>query len=473
MDTIRRGSGSKSSELERALDGSGLQDSSLPNTRRQEGFARSFDLVPRRDFQGDRDSDGGGPFLLHTRHRDSSAHECPWLVGTLFSSRPFSITRPHIVGDRWCLGLVAKWFSRAGSRQAQHCSPDGGPGLHRQRKLDLGTRTGVGITPAIRVVPASRPGRVGERPCVFEVVGCSVRSGHRETQGGGRVRETHQARCQGRSSAQRADRHPRRSSASAQAQGQGKVPDVNHACREEQRRNPGSAAPPLHLPSLIHALPRICLRAGGPFASFLRSSLCIAAECRPTPYTWPCPNPYPDAFQDGASGPALWKKRLIASTVVQLSFLTLGQPTSCPDALQSGVPLNPKQWKAVRGLEHLVFGSVFPFTFEASDYGRIGQKLEDQSKTIDALARAAASLCTSFSGYSPFRPSSGPSTLDSSSPPVAISGELQGKPPIAAMPITADRVKLPAEPAFHPEGMFFLGHGSFLGDSHYKLSAQE
>ena len=156
---------------------------------------------------------------------------------------------------------------------------------------------------------------------------------------------------------------------------------------------PGAAAPSLRVPSLVNSFPRLCLQAGGPFASFLRSSFCTTADdCQPAPYTWPCPNPYPEAFRTVASSASFWKKKLVALSVMQLSFLHLGRPTVCPTALRSGVPLNARQWKAVRNLEHLVFGSFFPLSFEAADYGRVGQKLEDQARALDAKPSRAMFL---------------------------------------------------------------------------------
>ncbi|CAE7225139.1 unnamed protein product [Symbiodinium sp. CCMP2592] len=105
-------------------------------------------------------------------------------------------------------------------------------------------------------------------------------------------------------------------------------------------------------------------------------------------------------------------------------------------------------WKK-RNLEHLVFGSFFPLTFQPEDYGRIGHKVEGQAKTLEALSRAAASVCRSFAGYLPRSTTVAGVTAPGPSPALKV-GTLAGKPDIAAMPIVADRVKLPACPAFAP-----------------------
>ena len=133
---------------------------------------------------------------------------------------------------------------------------------------------------------------------------------------------------------------------------------------------------------------------------------------------------------------------MIGLAVAQLSFLHLGRPQVCPDALRVGTPLNRKQWSAVRALEHTVFGSSFPLTFEPADYPPEEQKVEGQACTLEFLWRAAEGLQTAFGGYFP-RPSSVvPSDPDLPPDSFTIVGQLTSKPDIAAMPIVADRIKL-------------------------------
>eukprot|EP00439_Symbiodinium_sp_Y106_P076285 s1878_g15.t1 len=57
-----------------------------------------------------------------------------------------------------------------------------------------------------------------------------------------------------------------------------------------------------------------------------------------------------------------------------------------------GVPLNRTQKGAVRRLEAAMFGTSFPFFFEAADLGRHASKVEAQNDVLAALARAAVSL---------------------------------------------------------------------------------
>ena len=213
---------------------------------------------------------------------------------------------------------------------------------------------------------------------------------------------------------------------------------------------PGSEAPSLSVPAVWNSLPRILMARSGPFASFLRTFLCQGSECTPTPYTWPCPVPYPEAFESGPWGPGVWRKRLISVAVAQLSYLNLGRPSSCPPSIRRGVPLNAKQRKAVRNLEHMVFGSSFSLSFSASDYGRIAQKVEGQARVLETVGRAAEAVCSSFAGYIP-RPRSDPAPASSESFEFQLLGELPGKDSVAALPVVANSVKLPAAPAFAPQ----------------------
>ena len=226
-------------------------------------------------------------------------------------------------------------------------------------------------------------------------------------------------------------RQPRQASEKAEPEAQSQERCMNRA---GARRAPGSEAPALSLPALWNSIPRSC---SGPFASYLRAALCRKTKAFPTPYTWPCPM----AFGNNSEG--LWRKRLISLSVARLSFEHMDCPSSCPASVRLGVPLNRKQWQIVRNLEHLVYGSFFPLTFQPEDYGRIGHS---HAKTLEALSRAAASVCRSFAGYLP----RSATVAAPGPPPVLKVGTLAGKPDIAAMPIVADRVKLPASPAFSP-----------------------
>eukprot|EP00439_Symbiodinium_sp_Y106_P000056 s9058_g1.t1 len=173
---------------------------------------------------------------------------------------------------------------------------------------------------------------------------------------------------------------------------------------------------------------RTVLKCGGPFSFFLRSALSREEEGSSTSFTWPCPMPFPEAFAKSFA-PGLWRKRLLNLSVAYLSFLHLGRPCACPPAVRLGVPLNRKQWQAVQGLKHLVFGSFFPLQFEAADYGRVGHKVEGQSKVLETLGRAAASLCRSFAGYQPPAPLA--CSFAGASPVAEEVGLLPGKPDVS------------------------------------------
>ena len=214
------------------------------------------------------------------------------------------------------------------------------------------------------------------------------------------------------------------------------------------KRAPGSDAPSLVLPAFWNSMTRSLLKCSGRFSGFLRSSLQFGDQTSPTPYTWPCPLPFAEACADEWS-PGLWRKRLLNLTVAMLNFLHLGRPSLCPPAVRVGTPLNRRQWAAVNGLQHLVFGSFFPLRFEPADYGRIGHKVEGQDRTLAALGRAAASLCRGFAGYMP--KADAPTSPHQGPVPVEAVGSLPGRPDVAALPIVADRVKLPAKPCFRPQ----------------------
>ena len=123
----------------------------------------------------------------------------------------------------------------------------------------------------------------------------------------------------------------------------------------------------------------------------------------------------------------------------------------CPDELRVDVPLNRKQWGAVRSLHRIAYGSHFPLKYSSADYGRVAQKVESQARALQCLGKAAESLCTAFGGYFP-RPSTHPAfepgPLYGSFDTV---GVLDSKPETPAMPIVAERIKMPRPPAFRPQ----------------------
>ena len=203
------------------------------------------------------------------------------------------------------------------------------------------------------------------------------------------------------------------------------------------KRAPGSDAPCLALPAFWNSMTRSLLKCSGQFSGFLRSSLQFGDQTSPTPYTWPCPLPYAEACDDEWS-PGLWRKRLLNLTVAMLNFLHLGRPSLCPPAVRLGTPLNRRQWAAVSGLQHLVFGSFFLCALSPLTTGGLATRLRGR------IVRSRRSPGTCQKADAPTSPHQGPV-------PVEAVGSLPGKPDVAALPIVADRVKLLAKPCFRPQ----------------------
>ena len=220
---------------------------------------------------------------------------------------------------------------------------------------------------------------------------------------------------------------------------------------------PGSRAPSFSVPALLNSLPRVLLRFGGLFGSFLRTSFADGARTAPTCHTWPCPMPYPKVFRESCAAGA-WKLKSVCVAVAGLSWLYLGKPSCCPAEVRIGVPLNRTQKSAVRRLEAAMFGTSFPFSFSATDLGRHASKVEAHNDVLAALARAAVSLSREC-GYlgKPTDVTFGDPTSQSRAydlPSAGASracGVLPGNPPTVAKPIVASRIKLPGPPRFKPQ----------------------
>ena len=260
----------------------------------------------------------------------------------------------------------------------------------------------------------------------------------------------------------------------------------------EQPSAPGSRAPSFTVPGLLNSMPRILLRFGGAFSSFLRSSFADGAPTAPTCLIWPMPIPHPQVFR-APSGRSSWKLKALSLAVALLSWLYLGKPAGCPAEALAGVPLNRHQKRCVKRLEAAMFGTHFPFEFSSADLGRHAAKVESQSDVLQALGRAADTLCraggylgapaslTTEHAASPFGPPTQGPLLDSTrvlhGPPHRrakhqsrglsrsslgaggsdlpsygqVVGHLDGPAPTTARPIVADRIKLPGPPQFSPE----------------------
>ena len=402
------------------------------------------------DQQDDRNTDGRGPQCKHARRWVSGSYFNASVVGAQKPDTGLPEHGPPHVGHCRSFGLLKSLQARTGTSSAEHSPSPSRSVLNRSRQLAAGTRVEPRAGTSDELLQETRQCLGSRGSCIQPPVGSTLgRDSSFKAAGGGRVHGSaaevvapHDHHEQG---ARRDSCRPGRATAQKAST---KTAESRCISSGRERRAPGSEAPSLSLPALWNSLPRALCRCSGAFASFLRSAHRLEPNRAPTPFTWPCPLPYPEA-SDG-NKPGLWKKRLVNLTVARLSYEHMGCPSSCPVTVRLGVPLNRKQWQQVKNIEHLVFGSFFPLTFEPQDYGRIGHKVEGQAKTLSALGRAAASVCRGFaSGYMPRSVcvASVPSELGPS--PVQIVGTLPGKPDIAAMPIVADRVKLPANPAFN------------------------
>ena len=102
-----------------------------------------------------------------------------------------------------------------------------------------------------------------------------------------------------------------------------------------------------------------------------------------------------------------------------------------------------------------MFGTSFPFFFEAADLGRHASKVEAQNDVLAALARAAVSLSrecgylgkptdVTVDGSASQSRAVGCTTVGARE----VCGELPGGLPTVARPIVASRIKLPGPPKF-------------------------
>ena len=455
LDTYTGKASSARSMLDRALEagGGGSLDGSLNGGRRSAAARRALrealvtapqeisnliETAMAEDMSASTPG-AGAPQLSSTRG---------WLE---HRSRDSSLSDygPSHMGHRWSVGLHTSREGATGKGSSKHSHPHGRSGQHRPGQLVAGSGAISGNQPTNVFIRKARSRELGRGSCVQQVAGREVGRGcSGEVEGGsGIFRSSPKAQLQVAGSSQRQLRSCARSrQTSAATPSQAKSRCMNHDAGH--RRTPGSEAPCLAVPALVNSLPRTLLKGAGRFSSFLRCSLQREAKRSPTPFTWPCPMPFPEAFLPGT--PGLWKKMIVNLSVARLSFEHMGCPTTCPSSVRLGVPLNPKQWQLVRNIEHLVFGSFFPLTFEPEDYGRIGHKVEGQAKTLQALGRAAAAVCQGFSGYLPRSFTCEPVGGTEGPSPATDVGTLPGRPDVAAIPIVADRVKLPSSPAFDP-----------------------
>lgn len=165
------------------------------------------------------------------------------------------------------------------------------------------------------------------------------------------------------------------------------------------------------------------------------------------------PIPYPEAFRSGRQEgrEELAKKRLLSLQVVMLDWFCLGSPSVAPHSLRLGAKLTAKQWTAVEIIRHLGWDDNTPQFIEAEGMGRGAAKFEGYEDAINALHRALAfteGRQSHYFGVYGTKP-------ESVYPPASLScGTVVGAlPKVTVSPakaIEADRIELPAPPAFNP-----------------------
>lgn len=224
---------------------------------------------------------------------------------------------------------------------------------------------------------------------------------------------------------------------------------------------PGLKAPTISIPSLLNSMPRLVLRAGGGFSSFLHAIVsnkpCDRDDHTEAKWIWPIPVPYPEAFRSGSSTGVLWKKKRLCLEVLLLDWFWLGKPTGSPANLRLGRQLTAKQWRVVRTLEHLAEDENSVEHVDAESMGRLAGKIELQDEELAAMHRALDSLnnygCSMF-------PSSGASFDRVADAGFAeecsrgafgtFTGEVKAVSHVAARAIDASRISFGEPPAFDP-----------------------
>ena len=225
---------------------------------------------------------------------------------------------------------------------------------------------------------------------------------------------------------------------------------------------PGTSASTVRVPALLNSLPRWLLQLNSGFRGFLLSILQpLGLECRPTSSSsslWPMPPPYPEVFrsQEKEKIQNAHRKRLVALQVIAFDWLVLNEPSSAPESIRLGRPLNGRQWSAIKMLEHLDFDGNTPEFVEAADMGRGAAKVESFEDAISAVARAISVLQCEAGGYVTGLPSQHVSFEDDED--VFLCGDLIGRCASGmistAKPLVSSRLTFPTRPCFDPRPFF-------------------
>ena len=231
---------------------------------------------------------------------------------------------------------------------------------------------------------------------------------------------------------------------------------------DDDVKAPGTSASTVRVPALLNSLPRWLLQLNSGFRGFLLSILQpLGLECQPTSSSsslWPMPPPYPEVFRSQVKKEIqnAHRKRLVALQVIAFDWLVLNEPSSAPESIRIGRPLNGRQWSAIKMLEHLDFDGNTPEFVEAADMGRGAAKVESFEDAISAVARAISVLQCETGGYGSGLPSQHVSFEDGED--VFLCGDLVGRCASGlicnAKPLVSDRLTFPSKPCFDPRPFF-------------------
>ena len=224
---------------------------------------------------------------------------------------------------------------------------------------------------------------------------------------------------------------------------------------------PGSNAPPISIPAVLNSMPRLVLRSGGKFSTFVHAVVskkpCNLDDCTDAKWLWPIPVPYPEAFRGGSKIRELWRKKRLCLEVLLLDWFWLGRPTGCPNSLSLGRRLTAKQWRVVRTLEHLAEDDNSVDEVSAESMGRLAGKVELQDEEVAALHRALDGLNSyvdsaigSPSALEKFGADVGLAEEISSGSYGNFTGEVKSVSHVAARSIDASRISFGEPPAFDP-----------------------
>ena len=448
----------------------------------QESSQNDAARSPRRDTSTLRETD----VRRSTEHDVSSGYgnagfECKSLGRIPIPNREFQDLGSRSMDDSRDSGCPGGWRTSPSTCFVPSPIAATRPDCHRQRQLGFQQRVIAGAIAAIQLAqPASGAQRSRRRTAVFSPFGFQMGRGSYEPPEGARRLSAEEEKCwktwqaTGRSRSRRCRSQEETQGEDAakcsvfkQSAGcmkQGKVPaDFGDTDPDgSDVKVPGISASTVRVPALLNSLPRWLLQLNSGFRGFLLSILQpLGSEARSTSSSsslWPMPPPYPEVFRSQVRKEIqnAHRKRLVALQVIAFDWLVLNEPSSAPESIRIGRPLNGRQWSAVKMLEHLDFDGNTPEFVEAADMGRGAAKVESFEDAISAVARAITALQCEAGGYGAGLPSQHVSFEDDED--VFRCGDLIGRCASGlistAKPLVSKRLTFPTRPNFDPRPFF-------------------